>query len=80
VADDTQIEAMVEQTVGTFGRLDAAYNNAGIQNIRAETADASRDDFDRVIAVNLRGVWSCMAAGQADALNGMLEDVPSGRA
>jgi NAD(P)-dependent dehydrogenase (short-subunit alcohol dehydrogenase family) len=51
---------MVEQTVGTFGRLDAAYNNAGIQNIRAETADASRDDFDRVIAVNLRDVWSCM--------------------
>jgi NAD(P)-dependent dehydrogenase (short-subunit alcohol dehydrogenase family) len=60
VADDAQIEAMVEQTVGTFGRLDAAYNNAGIQNVRAETADASREDFDKVIAVNLRGVWSCM--------------------
>jgi NAD(P)-dependent dehydrogenase (short-subunit alcohol dehydrogenase family) len=60
VADDAQIEAMVERTVGTFGRLDAAYNNAGIQNIVAEAADASREDFDRVIAVNLRGVWSCM--------------------
>ncbi len=60
VADDAQVEAMVEQTVATFGRLDAAYNNAGVQNIVAETADASREDFDRVIAINLRGVWSCM--------------------
>ena len=60
VADDTQVEAMVEQTVAAFGRLDAAYNNAGVQNIVAETADAPREDFDRVIAINLRGVWSCM--------------------
>lgn len=60
VADDAQVEAMVEQTVATFGRLDAAYNNAGIQNTVAETADATREDFDRVMAVNLRGIWSCM--------------------
>jgi NAD(P)-dependent dehydrogenase (short-subunit alcohol dehydrogenase family) len=60
VADDAQVEAMVEQTVATFGRLDAAYNNAGIQNNVAETADATREDFDRVIGINLRGVWSCM--------------------
>src|SRR5437667_12385838 len=60
VADDAQVEAMVERTVATFGRLDAAYNNAGVQNILAETADATREDFDRVIAINLRGVWSCM--------------------
>ena len=60
VADDAQVEAMVEQTVAAFGQLDAAYNNAGVQNIVAETADASREDFDRVMATNLRGVWSCM--------------------
>jgi NAD(P)-dependent dehydrogenase (short-subunit alcohol dehydrogenase family) len=60
VSDDAQVEAMVEQTVATFGRLDAAYNNAGIQNVLAETADSSRDDYDRVMGVNLRGVWSCM--------------------
>jgi NAD(P)-dependent dehydrogenase (short-subunit alcohol dehydrogenase family) len=60
VTNDAEVEAMVEQTVATFGRLDAAYNNAGIQNVLAETADATRDDFDRVTAVNLRGVWSCM--------------------
>lgn len=60
VADEAQVEAMVERTVAAFGRLDAAYNNAGVQNIVAETADAHREDFDRVIAINLRGVWSCM--------------------
>lgn len=60
VADDAQVEAMVEQTVANFGRLDAAYNNAGVQNIVAETADVTREDFDRVMAINLRGVWSCM--------------------
>jgi NAD(P)-dependent dehydrogenase (short-subunit alcohol dehydrogenase family) len=60
VADDAQVQAMVERTVAKFGRLDAAYNNAGIQNVVAEAAEATREDFDRVISVNLRGVWSCM--------------------
>ena len=60
VADDDQVEAMVRQTVETFGSLDAAYNNAGIQNLLADTADSTRDDYDRVMAINLRGVWSCM--------------------
>ncbi|MDR3581559.1 MAG: SDR family oxidoreductase [Oryzomonas sp.] len=60
VSDDAQVEAMVEQAVATFGHLNAAYNNAGIQNILAEAADQTREDFDRVIGINLRGVWSCM--------------------
>jgi NAD(P)-dependent dehydrogenase (short-subunit alcohol dehydrogenase family) len=60
VSDDAQVEAMVEQTVAKFGRLDAAYNNAGVQNVLAETADSPREDYDRVMAINLRGVWSCM--------------------
>ena len=60
VSDDAQVEAMVEQTIARFGRLDAAYNNAGVQNVLAETADSPRDDYDRVMAINLRGVWSCM--------------------
>jgi NAD(P)-dependent dehydrogenase (short-subunit alcohol dehydrogenase family) len=60
VSDDAQVEAMVKQTVATFGRLDAAYNNAGVQNILAETADSPRDDYDRIMGINLRGVWSCM--------------------
>ena len=60
VSEDTQVEAMVKQTVATFGHLDAAYNNAGVQNVLAETADSPRDDYDRIMAINLRGVWSCM--------------------
>jgi len=60
VSDDAQVEAMVKQTVATFGRLDAAYNNAGVQNVLAETADSPRDDYDRIMAINLRGVWSSM--------------------
>src|SRR5437016_7038595 len=60
VADDAQVEAMVDQTVAAFGRLDAAYNNAGVQNELAEAADQRREDFDRVVGINLRGVWSCM--------------------
>jgi NAD(P)-dependent dehydrogenase (short-subunit alcohol dehydrogenase family) len=60
VADDAQVEAMVRQAVEAFGRLDAAYNNAGVQNLLAETADTTREDYDRVMGINLRGVWSCM--------------------
>ncbi len=60
VSDDAQVEAMMNQTVSTFGRLDAAYNNAGVQGVLAETADSPREDYDRVMGVNLRGVWSCM--------------------
>ena len=60
VADETDVASMIEQTVSAFGRLDIAYNNAGIHAPVTETADADSIDFDRVIAVNLRGVWSCM--------------------
>jgi NAD(P)-dependent dehydrogenase (short-subunit alcohol dehydrogenase family) len=55
VADEAQVAAMVEQTVSNFGRLDAAFNNAGVQSPVAETADASGEEFDRVNSINLRG-------------------------
>lgn len=60
MADEAQVKEMVDLTVATFGRLDAAYNNAGINSPVAETADASSEEYDRVMAVNLRGVWNCM--------------------
>ncbi|MBV0881533.1 glucose 1-dehydrogenase [Noviherbaspirillum sp. L7-7A] len=59
VADEREVASMVEKTVATFGRLDVAFNNAGIQVPVAETADASGAHFDRIIATNLRGVWNC---------------------
>lgn len=60
VADEAEVAAMVEQTVATFGRLDAAFNNAGVNTPTVETADASGEEFDRVNTINLRGVWNCI--------------------
>jgi NAD(P)-dependent dehydrogenase (short-subunit alcohol dehydrogenase family) len=60
VSDDAQVAAMVDRTVVEFGRLDAAFNNAGVMARSAPTAASSREDWDRVIGINLRGVWSCM--------------------
>ena len=60
VADESDVAAMVERTVSTFGRLDAAFNNAGVQSPALESADVSAEEFDRVNAINLRGVWTCM--------------------
>ncbi len=60
VSDDAQVEAMVSRTVAEFGRLDAAFNNAGVMSKISYTAESSREEWDRVIGINLRGVWSCM--------------------
>ena len=60
VSDDAQVAAMVDWTVAQFGRLDAAFNNAGVMAHIAPTADSTREEWDRVIGINLRGVWSCM--------------------
>lgn len=60
VAVEAEVKAMIDKTVSAFGRLDMAFNNAGIQVPVAETADLSGDDFDRAIAVNLKGVFNCM--------------------
>ena len=60
VAEDEEVAAMIETTLGAFGRLDAAFNNAGVQSPARETADVNVEEFDRVNAINLRGVWSCM--------------------
>jgi NAD(P)-dependent dehydrogenase (short-subunit alcohol dehydrogenase family) len=57
-ADDVQ--AMVGEVVARYGRLDCAFNNAGIEGLPTRTMDVSEDDFDRIIAVNLKGVWLCM--------------------
>ena len=59
VSDDAQVAAMVDWTVAQFGRLDAAFNNAGVMARIAPTADSTREEWDRVIGINLRGVWSC---------------------
>jgi hypothetical protein len=60
VSDEAQVGAAVERTVATFSRLDIAFNNAGIMIPPSDAADEPADNFDRVNAINLRGVWACM--------------------
>lgn len=60
VSDEKQVATMIERTVAVFGRLDMAFNNAGIQVPPSDAADEPAAAFDRVNAVNLRGIWACM--------------------
>lgn len=62
VSRATDVERMVAQTVAHFGQLDYAHNNAGIESELALTAEGDEADFDRTLAVNLKGVWLCMRA------------------
>ena len=62
VTDESQVNAMVAKTVERFGRLDAAYNNAGIENDPKPLPDMPLAVFERVLAVNVRGVFLCMKA------------------
>lgn len=60
VADEEDVKHLVEKTVDTFEGLDVAYNNVGIQAPVAKITEADGKDFDRVLAVNLRGMWNCL--------------------
>jgi len=55
-----QVAQMVERTIAAYGRLDMAFNNAGIVGFTGDPADESAESFDKVIAINLRGIWTCM--------------------
>lgn len=60
VSDEHAVQGMVDASVAAFGQLDLAFNNAGISGAVAKTADYASDDWQRVLAVNLTGVWLCM--------------------
>jgi len=60
VARPADAAAMVAAAVKAFGRLDCAFNNAGVAGKIARTADDTEENFDHIMAVNLRGVWLCM--------------------
>jgi len=60
VANSKDVKALIEKTITTFGRLDYAFNNAGIEGTFANTQDCTEENFDRTVAVNLKGVWLCM--------------------
>jgi NAD(P)-dependent dehydrogenase (short-subunit alcohol dehydrogenase family) len=54
------VKAALDQTVETFGRLDFAFNNAGVEQPITATADLAEEEWDRIVDVNLRGVFLCM--------------------
>jgi NAD(P)-dependent dehydrogenase (short-subunit alcohol dehydrogenase family) len=60
VSQSDDVKAMVDKTISTFGRLDYAFNNAGIEGISASTQDCTEENWDKTIGINLKGVWLCM--------------------
>lgn len=60
VAQSADVEAMVATVVQTWGRLDCAFNNAGIEEEHMRLADCREETFDRIMAVNVKGVWLCL--------------------
>jgi NAD(P)-dependent dehydrogenase (short-subunit alcohol dehydrogenase family) len=60
VTSSDDVEAAVQSTLEAFGRLDAAFNNAGIEQEQKPAAETTEEEWDRVLAVNLRGVFLCM--------------------
>lgn len=60
VSNRADVKALIDKTIDTFGRLDFAFNNAGIEGISAIVQECSEENWDKTIGVNLKGIWLCM--------------------
>lgn len=60
VSIEAEVKAALNKTIETFGRVDCAFNNAGIEGKVANTSDCTEENWNRVIDVNLKGAWLCM--------------------
>ena len=60
VTQEADVQQLMEHTISAFGRLDYAFNNAGIEIEHGRLADGTLDEFDAIMAVNVKGVWLCM--------------------
>jgi NAD(P)-dependent dehydrogenase (short-subunit alcohol dehydrogenase family) len=60
VSNEEEVKNLVAQTVAYYGRLDYAFNNAGIEGTPAPALDCTNDNWDKTININLKGVWYCM--------------------
>lgn len=60
VSKTGQVRALIDEIVTLYGRLDYAFNNAGIEGKQAPTAESTEDNWDLVIDINLKGVWLCL--------------------
>lgn len=75
VADEASVKACVAAAVSKFKRLDCAFNNAGVLGPMGELHTCKLSDFERVMAVNVRGVWNCM---QAEITQMLTQETPAG--
>jgi NAD(P)-dependent dehydrogenase (short-subunit alcohol dehydrogenase family) len=60
VSKSADVKVVIEKTIATFGRLDFAFNNAGIEGTSAPTQDCTEENWDKTIGINLKGIWLCM--------------------
>lgn len=60
VSQATAVEALVDTTIATYGRLDYAFNNAGIHEEHGPLTECTEAEWDRILSINLKGIWLCM--------------------
>jgi len=60
VSNEDEVKNLVAKTISHYGRLDFAFNNAGIEGTHAPATDCSNDNWDKTININLKGVWYCI--------------------
>jgi NAD(P)-dependent dehydrogenase (short-subunit alcohol dehydrogenase family) len=60
VSKSADVKTLIEKTINTFGSLDFAFNNAGIEGISAIVQECSEENWDKTIGINLKGIWLCM--------------------
>ena len=60
VSQSSEVQVLIRKTIDLYGRLDCAHNNVGIEGEQGRTADCSEENWDRVLAINLKSVWLCL--------------------
>lgn len=60
VSDPGDVQVAIDQTVSLFGKIDFAFNNAGIEGVSSKTAECTEKNWDHVLSINLKGIWLCM--------------------
>lgn len=60
VSNADEVKKLIQKTIQEFGRIDYAFNNAGIEGVPSPTAECTEENWDRTININLKGVWLCM--------------------